>query len=442
MADFRRQPEWQQEADRHSTLKDPVLTVRPISRFDYTGRRPVMAIDHALVFATKDGAYDTYVPPHRPSRTDAATRRYASVYEVDMGSHPVQLELELPSDDDAFSFGVTADLTWRVGDPEAFVRSGERDVPERLKRELQQLARPVSRRYSIEDSATAEAAVQKTVEASGFAAGTGLAVSCVVRLRPDEEAIAHRRRQRTLRYESEMLDPEHEFELRKARQQYELERLRQQQQQELVAAKINFYRYHLQHGGVGAWALHLAEHPEDTQLVINSIQQDQLSFIQTQLQLIGGDELEDYQKAEALKQVRHAVDDLARRRGTVPHGQSALPAGATPVPGGYDGQGAQGPYDAPVPEASGQRQPYGDQPPVPAATAAPHSQGGPAPAVPPPPYAAVGPSPVTPPPPHATAAPVTPPGYAPPDRPDTPPSPAEPPGPAVPPRHTGDAGSA
>ncbi|MEU6377520.1 PE-PGRS family protein [Streptomyces sp. NPDC046909] len=435
MADFRRQPEWQQQADRHSTLIDPVLTVRPIARFDYTARRPVTAIDHALVFATAGGAYDTYIPPHRPSRTDAATRRYTSVYEVDMGSHPVQLELQLPSDDDAFAFGATADLTWRVHDPEAFVRSGERDVPTRLTRELQQFARPVSRRYSIEDSPAAETAVQQAVESGSFAAGIGLAVTCMIRLRLDDEAIAHRQRRRALRYESEMLDPEHEFRMRQAQQQYELEALRQRQHQELTAQKIHFYQYWLQHGGVGAWALHLAAHPEDTQLVIGNIHQDQLAFIKTQLELISGDALEDYQKAESLKQIRREVDELMRRRagaaqgelpagGTPPYGAAGAGAeagapqtpyvpGGGPVPGtpptapyGYGGPAAPGTPPQPGPTPT----PYGQvSAPSPAAPPPPYQPGSPQPPAPQTPYAAQGPAPVTPPPPGAPTPPPQPP---------------------------------
>ncbi|MCW8384216.1 hypothetical protein [Streptomyces justiciae] len=407
MADFRRQPEWQQQADRHSTLIDPVLTVKPISRFDYTARRQVTAIDHALVFATAGGAYDVYVPPHRPSRTDAATRRYTSVYEVDMGSHPVRLDLQLPSDDDAFAFGATADLTWRVHDPEAFVRSGERDVPTRLTRELQQFARPVSRGYSIEDSATAEAAVQQALSVGSFAAGIGLTVTCVLRLSLDDEAIAHRRRQRALRYETDMLDPEHAYRMRAAQQSFELEALQQRQQQQLVAEKIHFYQYWLQHGGVGAWALHLAAHPEDTQLVINNIHQDQLTFIKTQLELISGDDLEDYQKAESLKQIRQEIDDLLHRRTqppTAPGGE--LPAapgpaypGETATPGVpyVPGSGPApttpyGPGTGPVPGA-----PYapGTGPgPVPGAPYGPGTGPGPVPGAP---YApGTGPSPATP----------------------------------------------
>ncbi|MET8131905.1 hypothetical protein [Streptomyces sp. NPDC005251] len=363
MAEFRRQPEWQQDANRHTALIDPVLTVRPIARFDYTVRRAVTAIDHALVFVTAKGTYDVYTPPHRPSRSEAATRRYTSVYEVDMGSHPVQLALEVPSDDDAFCFGATADLTWRVADPIAYVASGERDVPTRLTRELHQLARPVCRDFSIEDSPAAERAVQRAVETGGFAAGIGLDVTCAVRLRLDDEAIAHRRRQRSLRYESDMLDPEHEFRLRLARQQHELEILRQQQDHHLITEKMNFYQYHLQHGGVAAWALHLAQHPEDTKMVIGTLQKDQLSAIRGQLQVIAGDTLEDFQKAESARSTLRAVDALIQQQ-TPPgprDGQGALPVGTTP---GAPQTPPQPPYpgQSPYPGPSPQPQ-YGERPP-------------------------------------------------------------------------------
>ncbi|MFJ9356770.1 PE-PGRS family protein [Streptomyces mirabilis] len=384
MAEFRRPPEWQQQADRHTMLIDPVLTVRPISRFDYTARRPVSAIDHALVFATAGGGYDAYMPPHRPSRTDAATRRYTSVYEVDMGSHPVQLELELPSDDDAFSFGATADLTWRVSDPIAYVAGGERDVPTRLARELHQLARPVSRRFSIEDSRDAEAEVQYAVESGVFADGIGLAVTCAVRLRLDDDAIAHRRRKRALRYEADMLDPEHEYRLRQAQQLHELEVLRQYQSQELMAQKIAFYQHHLQHGGVAQWAFHLAAHPEDTRMVINALQKDQLSAIESQLELIAGDTLEDYQKAESARSTLRVVKELNSRQGAPP--QPPVPGRPAPPPGGVPQQ----PYDPSRPYDPSQPQPYNPSPPY-GAAAQPYG-GAPAPGgVPGAPYAPPGP---------------------------------------------------
>ncbi len=251
-----------------------------------------------------------------------------------MGSHPVQLELELPSDDDAFSFGATADLTWRVSDPIAYVAGGERDVPTRLARELHQLARPVSRRFSIEDSRDAEAEVQYAVGSGVFADGIGLAVTCAVRLRLDDDAIAHRRRKRALRYEADMLDPEHEYRLRQAQQVHELEVLRQYQSQELMAQKIAFYQHHLQHGGVAQWAFHLAAHPEDTRMVINALQKDQLSAIESQLELIAGDTLEDYQKAESARSTLRVVKELNSRQQGPGH-SPRFPADRRRRPGAY-----------------------------------------------------------------------------------------------------------
>ncbi|GHD94167.1 PE-PGRS family protein [Streptomyces naganishii] len=448
MADFRRPPEWQQDADRHSTLIDPVLTVRPISRFDYVARRQVGAIDHALVFVTAGGSYEVFMPPQRPSRAEAATRRYTSVYEVDMGSHPVQLKLRLPSDDDAFSFGAVADLTWRVADPIAYVASGERDVPTRLSRELQQLARPITRRYSIEDSPEAEQAVLGAVAEEGrFAAGTGLDVTCVVRLRLDDEAIAHRRRKRSLRYESEMLDPEHELEMRRARQEHELEWLRQQQSHQLVAQKIAFYQYHLQHGGVAAWALHLAQHPMDTKMVIGTLQKDQLGAIRSQLQLIAGDTLEDFQKAESARTVLKSVDDLIQQQdqaaaqppvtaealppGTPPQAPPAPPAPPVP-PDPYAPSAPQHPY-APQAYAPPPQGPYAPSAYAPPPYAPPTPAPGPAPGDPvPPEYAGAYGQPALPPTPVPPVtpgpAPVVPPlpGQAPPYGTESPTGPAEP----------------
>ena len=87
MSAFHRPPEWQQSADRHTQLIDPVLTVRQLSRFELSLKSTVR-IDHALVFATAKGGYEAYLPPRRPTRSEIAARHYTAVYEVDMGVHP------------------------------------------------------------------------------------------------------------------------------------------------------------------------------------------------------------------------------------------------------------------------------------------------------------------------------------------------------------------
>ncbi|MGW1946341.1 hypothetical protein ACWCRC_18685 [Streptomyces sp. NPDC001940] len=83
-----------------------------------------------------------------------------------------------------------------------------------------------------------------------------------------------------------------------------------EQDQELVSAEINFYRYWLQHCGLGSWALHLSQHPEDTRLVVSSIQKDQFALIEYELELIAEDSPEDFQKAESARALLPAANDL------------------------------------------------------------------------------------------------------------------------------------
>src|SRR3954453_15730338 len=98
-----RQPEWQPPPDPHTQIVDPVLTVRQLSRFEFS-LKSYVRIDHALVFSTAQGGYEASRPPRRPTRADIVANHYTAVYEVDMGVHPHTADLMLPSDNDAFEF--------------------------------------------------------------------------------------------------------------------------------------------------------------------------------------------------------------------------------------------------------------------------------------------------------------------------------------------------
>lgn len=350
MPDFRRPPEWDQRADRGSRLIDPVVTVRQLSRFGFA-RRPLTRIDHALVFSAPDGSYDTYLPPVRPTRAGAAAKRYTSVYEVDMGVHRVREEIGLPSNDDAFEFGVAVELSWQVVDPARFVASRHRDVPRLLISELEQAARPVARGYPVSRSADAEQALLREVHAQG-ALGTraGLAVTWTVRMRGDLGVIDHVRRMRSIDYaateqihteqrgrehdaaidrrvreqdalqwgrSAEFEEQQHELRLQQQRWQHAeaVDRARRQMElQQVNAEKVAFYEKHLEQGGVRAWALHLADHPEDTKLVVNSLRQDQLHMIKAQMELAGellnGDSAESYELEAPKKRALQALIDV------------------------------------------------------------------------------------------------------------------------------------
>lgn len=267
------EPEWfrQSALNVSSTHRpDPVHTVWQLPRFRLGTRRYRGRVDHALVFVTGKGEYESFLPPDRPT----SVRRYVALYEVDTDPHSFELRAMLPSDIDSHEFEVTADVTWRVAAPDRFVRSQERDVPGLLTRRLLPHMREASRQHPIADSARAERTVQEAVD-QATCDGEGLHVICTVRLRRDAVERTHQERLRTARHETEAADPEHELSV-----------LRQQHEAQLRAAKVKFYEDQLAKGGTAALALHLADHPDDTRLVLDHLDARRKELSETQRHLI------------------------------------------------------------------------------------------------------------------------------------------------------------
>ncbi|MGR4853364.1 hypothetical protein [Streptomyces sp. LARHCF252] len=306
------QLDWFQQQPQHPaaphTDADPVRTVWQLPRFRLGGLRFTGRIDHALVCVTRKGAYETFLPPDRPT----SVRRYVAVYEVDTDPHAFQLNVPLPSLVDSFEFEVTADIGWRVTHPARFVRSQERDVPGLLTRELLPLMRDAGRRLPIQASAEAERAVQQAVrDAASLGQAQGLQITCSIRLRRDAAERSHQDRLRTARHEMEAAKPEHEATV--LRETYEAERR---------AEQIRFYERTLARGGTAALALHLAAHPDETRLVLEHLQADQNRLLDTQVNLINqaleNKRLEDYHLdepheliAERMKAILRATDPSA-----------------------------------------------------------------------------------------------------------------------------------
>ncbi|MGA5005977.1 hypothetical protein ACPCDX_13340 [Streptomyces koyangensis] len=485
MPDHRRPPEWQQNADRHTELRDPVLTVRQISRFEFN-RKALTRIDHALVFTTPRGGHEVYLPPRRPSRSEVAAKRYTSVYEVDMGIHPWREELALPSDNDAFEFGAEVDFSWQVIDPVRYVAGGHRDVPALLVGELQQAARPVTRRFPVSASAEAERELLRAMAGLGpLGATAGLQVTWTLRVRRDEGDITHQRRLREIdqnvaeqiradqggmqadlvRHKRELqqdaLQISRSLEYGEQAQQLALQQQRWQHEQALLAGrqqlelqrvnaeKVAFYQWHLEQGGIHALALHLAEHPDDTQLVMENMRQDQLALMQSQLhlveQVLKGDHAEAYELDEPKKLALRTMTEIFNQRlPGVPHEPPVIgpPPPQTPP---YPGQTVPGRTVPETPQIPEQQAPPAPAPPTPPPagnpyasppSAGPYAQPNPYAAAPPPPpwqappgYGTVptAPGPAQPPPapPAAPAQPGPQPTEAQP-RPDTPPQDTDP----------------
>ncbi|MFK0253713.1 PE-PGRS family protein [Streptomyces sp. NPDC090445] len=381
-------PQWQQDANRHSVLVDPVVTIQELSRF-----KPLRAtrIDHALVFTTAQGGRDTYLPPSRPSRTELATRRWTSVYEVDMGLHESVTVLALASQNDAFLFEVSLSCTWQVLDPAAVVASGERNVPAMVQRLVEQAVRPVLRGYAMQDSAAAELHARKAIEAAGpLGTHAGLEVRCGLQIRRDEAALDQERQLREIEFARQKLDPQHtllmredelaaERALAQGEQQHRVEFQQQTldhqrrmarghqelELQEIEAKKIEYYAYYLERGGPAAMAFQLARHPEDARLVMENLRQDQLLTMKNQLtvalQALGGGPggLEEHQMDEPRRLAANVIKEVLSAKlsqGAAPQ----LPAAdATPAPDPVEGGGAP-PQAAPTPGGAPQ-----DTPPPP-----------------------------------------------------------------------------
>ncbi|MFD8124023.1 hypothetical protein ACFV3T_23640 [Streptomyces albidoflavus] len=377
MPDHRRPPEWQQNADRHTELRDPVLTVRNIAGL-LLNRTAHPPIEHALLYTPPRGGHEVYLPPRRPSRSEVAARRYTSVYEVDMGIHPWREELALPSDNDAFEFGAEADFSWQVVDPVRYVAGGHRDVPALLVGELQQAARPVTRRFPVSASAEAERELLRAMAGLGpLGATAGLQVTWTLRVRRDEGDIAHQRRLREIdqnaaeqirtdqggmqadlvRHKRELQQDalqisrsleygeqarrlalqqqqwQHEQALAASYQQMELQRVN--------AQKIDYYQHHLAQGGIHALAFRLAEHPEDMRLVMENMRQDQIQLMHSQLQLVEqvlkGDHAEAYELDEPKKLALRTMTEIFNQRlPGVPHEPPVIgppPPQTPPYPG-------------------------------------------------------------------------------------------------------------
>lgn len=190
-------------------------------------------------------------------------------------------------------------------------------MPGLVTRRLLPVFRAASRSHPIEESAAAEEAVRRSVEAaSPIGATVGLEVTCFVRLRRDATERSHQARLRTARHEREAAEPEHQAAT--LRDLYETARL---------AERIKFYDAQLAKGGTVALALHLAAHPEDTQAVLEHLRTEEAELVKNQLHLIDqaleNKRLEDYQLEEP-----HQL--IAERMAAILHAKETPPAAQPP----------------------------------------------------------------------------------------------------------------
>jgi hypothetical protein len=348
--------EWDQGADRHSVLPDPVLRVWQLPRFGYSKLR--FGVANALVFTSARGDIDAFPPPQRPSARQVAAKRYTAAYEVDTGVHRCSGSLRLPSRQDALEFTGEWRAAWRVDRPELFVRSNERNVPAYVERLISGLARTTAAQFAIDDSTAAERAVERAADELRHAwERLGLDVTWTTRLTPNAEAVAHQQELQRLRYAERELKSSHHLhlqqdeletarELARADQQHQVAMLQGKQEADLralEAERVAYYARYLQQGNVVGWALHLAQPSDETKLVMDRLHKEQVTLTANQARiasdLLRNGPLEDYQREGLAKQALATIANLMAQSspGSVPALPEGVPWPSAPEQSAADG---------------------------------------------------------------------------------------------------------
>lgn len=139
----------------------------------------VPAPGRTAVVHTQVGGPLTLLDPARPH--GARPPRVTTYYEVDLTPQHAVHRLNLPSASKG-EFAATAELSWRVADPVAFVRAEVTRVSDRLLAHLTEAAARITRHQALRRAVGAQRAVNAGL---GRWPVPGLTVTCEVRLAPE-----------------------------------------------------------------------------------------------------------------------------------------------------------------------------------------------------------------------------------------------------------------
>lgn len=94
--------------------------------------------------------------------------------------------------------------------------------------------------------------------------------------------------------------------------------------------KATFYRWHLERAGATSWATHLAQHPDDAEVAVQSLTQENLEALQARmdevLDILKGLQGEPWEVQRAKSLALAVVNQiLAERLGPLPYGSITLP---------------------------------------------------------------------------------------------------------------------
>lgn len=243
-----------------------ILSETPVQRFALA--RPVASPGVAVVGRTRDNRYEIV-------QRYGTISPYILAYEVDIADHhDIDDSSTLPSRGDVFEFRLRLILGWRVTDPVTVVA---RQVAEGLPlcaAYLVDLMRDVTRQFSIEASADAEAEIRRVVGTGPIVLAEGITI---YQIRPQlsiDEATRHAGHARAsavhegtiavIKSRNAVAEAHHQSNVLDIQQQAELRR-----RHEALEAVQSALR-----GNYDPIALHLAQHPDQTGELVDMIRSD------------------------------------------------------------------------------------------------------------------------------------------------------------------------
>lgn len=260
------------------TTPNGIVETLPADRNTLRKLNPVSSGHTAIVYLTRRGQFE--IGSGRLTSGELWLRTPKAVYQVDVSPHQENIELNLPSREEAFAFTAKVRATWRVSNPIAAV-TGKLENPAPFVADyLEERLREVTRGFTVENSADAERRVNldygdRTIRVSDAVE----VVRCTVVLTLDDatrDHIANRTLADRLK-ERERYD--HDLELLRTEHQQELARSKEKHELDLKAQRMHFYADALRTDDLNVLALRLAGHTEDVNDVINLImQQKRLEF--------------------------------------------------------------------------------------------------------------------------------------------------------------------
>jgi len=297
----------------------PILSEQFLRRGGVLSLRPKVRPNVALVLVGANGTPKLFDPEKRPTVGELFWGGSGTLYEVDLGLHTTEIELDLPSHGDTLAFHAVVSIQWRVSDPIRIVQDAVRDVRETLTAPLRQRLGEVTRNYHARAVANAEKKAAKALRKHDVGPTYGLETAVFLHLTMHEMAASQL---------TSLDDVDHKIALEHKTQR--LRALEERNKQDILAETVGRYRQLISAGDFDRFALQLAQNPQEAGAVVEALQSEKernrRNATEFVTQLLDSKLIERWEIAD---EAREALDVLrSSMRGLLPTPSiPAVPAG-------------------------------------------------------------------------------------------------------------------